>query len=319
MHNHPQITVLMPAYNAAGYIAEAIASVLQQSFTDFELLIVNDGSTDNTLDIINAFDDERIVVISQENAGVAAALNTGLTHAKAPYIARFDADDICHPHRLEKQIAFLTANPDYIMVGSDVDFMMEDGSLLFHFKCIAHTHEEIIEKLYFYCPFVHPAVMYKKESICQAGGYPTDAHNFEDYLLWTKIAKAGKFYNLPEALIKYRLNAASVTIDEKWRGKRFRQLKRTAVLRGSISANEGDELLAIIKSQDVRKIKEGSYHALCGKKFLADNYQPEKARLHVKKAISLYPFRLDNYLLYTVSYLPQNLISWLHKKSPNRL
>jgi glycosyltransferase involved in cell wall biosynthesis len=78
MHNHPQITVLMPAYNAAGYIAEAIASVLQQSFTDFELLIVNDGSTDNTLDIINAFDDERIVVISQENAGVAAALNTGL-------------------------------------------------------------------------------------------------------------------------------------------------------------------------------------------------------------------------------------------------
>jgi hypothetical protein len=172
------------------------------------------------------------------------------------------------------------------MVGSDVDFMMEDGSLLFHFKCIAHTHEEIIEKLYFYCPFVHPAVMYKKESICQAGGYPTDAHNFEDYLLWTKIAKAGKFYNLPEALIKYRLNAASVTIDEKWRGKRFRQLKRTAVLRGSISANEGDELLAIIKSQDVRKIKEGSYHAYAVKNFWPIIISQKKHACMLKKLLA---------------------------------
>src|ERR1700761_7286076 len=100
MSNKPQITVLMPAYNAGKYIAEAIASVLGQTFGDFELLIVNDGSTDDTLDIINSFDDKRIRVISQPNQGVAAALNTGLKHAKAEYIARFDADDICLPQRL---------------------------------------------------------------------------------------------------------------------------------------------------------------------------------------------------------------------------
>ncbi|MDB5114750.1 MAG: glycosyltransferase [Mucilaginibacter sp.] len=315
----PKITVLMPAYNAEKYIGEAIESVLLQTYGDFELIIVNDGSTDGTVKIINSFNDERISVINQRNMGVAAALNTGIKYSRAPYIARFDADDICYPDRLEKQFNFLEQNPDYILVGSDADYILENNDFLFHFKCIAHSHQEIMQKLYFYCPFVHPTVMYKKESVCNAGGYPPDAHNFEDYLLWTSIANMGKLCNLPEPLIKYRLNSNSVTIDEKWRGRRFRELKRNAIIRGKITQQEGDELLAIINAQNVRKIKEGSYHALCGKKFLADNYQPKKAREHVKKAINIRPFRLDNYLLYTVSYLPEKIILWLHKMSPNKL
>jgi len=319
MEAAPKITVLMPAYNAAKYIGEAIASVLGQTFADFELVIVNDGSTDDTLAVINTLNDSRIIVISQPNQGVASALNTGLQHSRARYIARFDADDICHPQRLEKQYCFLQNNPDYILVGSDADYILENGDFLFHFKCIAHTHEQIIHKLYFYCPFVHPTVMYRKENICRAGGYPADAHNFEDYLLWTAIARAGKLYNIAEPLIKYRLNSTSVTIDERWRGKKFRRLKRDVIMRGSVTAEEGNKLLAIIKNQNVQHIKEGAYHALCGKKFLANNYQPEKARLHVKKAISIHPFRLDNYLLYTLSYLPEKFILWLHEKSPNRL
>lgn len=319
MFPRPQITVLMPAYNAGIYIGEAIASVLAQTFTDFELVIVNDGSTDDTLDVIGTFKDPRIVVINQPNQGVAVALNNGLIHARADYVARFDADDICHPQRLEKQLDFLQKHPEYILVGSDCDYILENGEFLFHFTCIAHTHEQIIDKLYFYCPFVHPTVMYKKESICLAGGYPADAHNFEDYLLWTRIAKAGKLYNITEPLIQYRLNSTSVTIDEKVRGTRFRELKREAIIRGFITTEEGDELLAIIKEQDNRPMKESAYHALCGKKFLADNYQPQKARLHVKKAIGIRPFKLDNYLLYTASYLPEKLILWLHKQSPNRL
>ncbi len=309
----------MPAYNAGKYIAEAIASVLHQTFTNFELLIVNDGSTDDTVAIIESYQDSRIVLIHQENKGIAAALNAGLKHARAPYIARFDADDICYPHRLETQVEFLNNNPDYILVGSDADYILENGDWLFYFDCIAHTNQQITDKLYFYCPFLHPTVMYRKESICRAGGYPTDAHNFEDYLLWTSIANTGMLCNLPEALIKYRLNSSSVTIDERWRGKRFRKLKREIIKRGSITLEEGEELLAIIKKQDVRKIKEGAYHALCGKKFLANNYQPQKARPHILKAIRMHPFRWDNYLLYTVSYLPEKFILWLHGLSPNKL
>lgn len=319
MTKTPAITVLMPAYNAARYIGEAIASVLQQTFTDFELLIVNDGSTDETLNVINGFKDERIVVISQTNRGVADALNAGLKYARAPYIARFDADDICYPYRLEKQIRFLQDNPGYILVGSEAKYILENGDFLFDFHCIAYSHEQIMDKLYFYCPFVHPTVMYRKDAVIQAGGYPTHAHNFEDYLLWTRLAGTGKLCNLTEPLIKYRLNSTSVTIDEKWRGRRFRELKREIVLRGTITAAEGNELLAIIKDQDVRHIKEAAYNALCGKKYLINNHQPEKARGHFNKAIRIYPLRLENYLLYALSYFPESFVAWLHKFSPNRL
>jgi len=123
----------------------------------------------------------------------------------------------------------------------------------------------------------------------------------------------------PETLIKVRFNPNSVTIDEKWRGDRFRKLKRAIIKKGSITAEEGNELLAIIKSQDVKKIKQGSYHALCGKKFLTDNYQPVKAREHIKEAIRLNPLRLDNYALFIASWLPEKMIRWLHQKKPNRL
>ncbi|MFD0750594.1 glycosyltransferase [Mucilaginibacter calamicampi] len=319
MQTDPTITVLMPAYNAGCYIAEAIRSVLAQTYADFELVIVNDGSTDDTLNIINSFNDPRIRVINQNNLGVAAALNNGLKNARSPYIARFDADDICYPERLEKQLSFLEMNAGYVLVGSDVEYISAGGDHLFNFECIAHTHEEIIRKMYFYCPFVHPAVMYKKESIIKLGGYPENAHNFEDYLLWTNIAKAGKLYNLREPLVKYRLNPTSVTIDEKWRGKRFRNLKRNAVLRGAITPAEGEELMAIIKDQDTKQIRESAYHALCGKKFLTDNYQPQRSRGHFSRAIKIFPQRLDNYLLYTLSFLPQRLINFMHKLSPNRL
>jgi glycosyltransferase involved in cell wall biosynthesis len=313
------ITVLMPAYNAGSYIREAIDSVLEQTYTDFELLIVNDGSTDNTIRVVMSFNDPRIVLVNKDHQGIAAALNTGLRLCDTHYIARFDADDICMPDRLEKQFNFLEDHPDYVLVGTDGEYMEENGDFLFNFKCIAHSNEEVQSNLYVYCPFIHSSVMYKRDEVIRAGGYNVHAHHFEDYLLWTSLAKMGKMQNLREPLLKVRFNPASITIDERWRGERFRKLKREATTRGGITEEEGNELLAIIKRQDVSKIKEGAYHALCGKKFLANNYQPAKARGHVRKAISVRPLRLDNYLLYALSFFPEMLIAWLHKKSPNRL
>jgi glycosyltransferase involved in cell wall biosynthesis len=317
--NPPDITVLMPAYNAGKYIREAMSSVLQQSFKNFELLVVNDGSTDDTLKIALSFHDPRVVIVNQEHKGIAEALNMGLKLASANYIARFDADDICIPTRLQTQFDFLHDHPDYVLAGSDAEYILENGEFLFSFRCIAHSDDEVKKNLYVYCPFIHSSVMYRREDVLKAGGYNIYAHNFEDYLLWTNLAKMGKMQNLREPLIKVRLNAASATIDEKWRGERFRQLKRQATTRGSITEEEGNELLEIIRKQDIKKIKEGAYHALCGKKFLANNYQPKKARSHVRKAIGIKPLRLDNYLLYAVSYFPAPLIAWLHKQSPNKL
>jgi glycosyltransferase involved in cell wall biosynthesis len=315
----PEITVLMPAYNAGKYIREAIDSVLAQTYDNFELLIINDGSTDDTAKVVLSYEDPRIVLINKEHGGIAAALNTGLRLSETPYIARFDADDICMPQRLETQLNFLRDHPDYALVGSDAEYILENGEFLFGFKCIAHSNDEVQKNLYVYCPFIHSSVMYKRDEVILVGGYNVHAHNFEDYLLWINLAKTGKMQNLREPLIKVRFNPASVTIDEKWRGERFRQLKKQATLRGSITEEEGNELLEIIQKQSGHKIKHGAYHALCGKKFLANNYQPKKARSHVRKAIGIRPMRLDNYLLYAVSYLPEPVIAWLYKFSRNRL
>ena len=308
-----KVTVLMPAYNAENYIAEAIDSVLKQSFTDFELLIINDGSTDNTEQIIQSFTDPRIIVINQANQGIAAALNTGLSKAKAQYIARFDADDICFPERLQQQFIFLNTHREYVLAGSDAEYISANGEHLFYFTCIGHTNEQITQKIYFHCPFIHSSVMYRKDAVIKAGGYSLYAHNFEDYFLWIQLKKYGRFCNLPQQLIKVRFNPSSTTIDEKWRGRLFRKMKRDIIKRGMITKEEGDELLTIIKSQDIQKIKEGAYYALCGKKFLIDNHQPKKARPLLSKAISIHPYRWDNYALYMLSYFPGSFIGWLHK------
>ena len=311
--NDPKVTVLMPAYNAEKYIAEAITSVLEQSFTDFELLIINDGSTDDTERIIRSFTDPRIVLISQENRGVSAALNFGLTHARASYIARFDADDICHRNRLRIQYEFINTYPEYSIVGSAADYIDAEGHYIFKHHPVAHLNEEIHQLKYSVCPFIHSSVMYKKEVIVNYGGYNEHAYTYEDHFLWVNILAKEKACNLSRALIKVRLNPESITIDEKWHSRKFLSIKYSTLRNQAITAAEGNTLYHISGKNHSRKVKEGAYYALCAKKFLINNYQPEKARSNLVRAISLHPLRLDNYLIYSVSYLPERFIMWLHK------
>lgn len=319
MPDDRKVSVLMPAYNAEKYIGEAIQSVLDQSFRDFELVIVNDGSTDDTEQIILSFTDPRIVLISRENGGVSAALNTGLQRARGTYIARFDADDICYTDRLAVQVAFMDNNPDHVLCGSDVDYITEEGEFIYHHHCFGYSHKDVFEKFYFYCPFIHSSVMFKRVEVVAAGGYNLLAHTFEDYFLWVQLVAKGKLANIPKALIKVRLNAASVTIDEKWRGYRFRALRKNIIRKGSVSETESEQLLAIIKKQDVQRVKHGAYYALCAKKFLTDNYQPLKARKYAALAIREHPFRWDNYALFFACFFSKRSIQWLHSLSPNRL
>ncbi|QEC80063.1 glycosyltransferase family 2 protein [Mucilaginibacter ginsenosidivorax] len=309
----PQITVLMPAYNAGKYIGDAITSVLEQTFTDFELLIINDGSTDDTVDVVRSFDDPRIVVIYQDNKGIAGALNNGLKYARAPYIARFDADDICYPERLQLQYDFMIANPEYSVIGSAADYIDMEGHFLFTHKPPAFDNNEIQQLKYSVCPFIHSCVFYKKDMVISKGGYNEHAYTFEDHFLWVNILKDQKACNLAQPLIKVRLNPESITIDEKWRPRKFRDIKYATLKSRVISKREGSLLAEIGEKQYSAKIKHGSYYAICGKKLLINNFQPQKARVHVARAISISPLRLDNYLLYIVSYLPERVINWLHK------
>jgi len=311
--NEIKITVLMPAYNAGAYIAEAIRSVLEQTFRDFELLIINDGSTDNTADVIRSFKDERIVLLEQENLGIAAALNNGLKHASAGLIARFDADDICFPHRLETQYNFMLAHPEYIIVGSAAEYMDASGNYIFTHHPQGRSDQQLKQLPYNSCPFIHASVLYKKD-IVEHVGYNVHAHSFEDHLLWQQIRQTGKMYNIAEPLLSVRLNPGSLTMDERKRPREFHTIKSKALRTGTITEPEGNRLLALIREQDNPKSKEGAYYSLLAKKFLWNNYDPAKARSHVKKAITLNSFDVKDYMLWFISFLPKNMINNLYAK-----
>jgi glycosyltransferase involved in cell wall biosynthesis len=311
---NPAVTILMPAYNAAAYIGEAIQSVLDQDFADYELLIIDDGSTDDTVAVVQQFNDARIRLAQQKNAGVAAALNYGLKLAHSNLVARFDADDICLPGRLRMQYRFMQDHPDYVLVGGEAEYMDEAGEWLFDHTCPAYHHEEIVAGVKDFCPFIHSAVMYRKQAVLDAGAYEVHAHNFEDHFLWTKMVHTGKCANLPQKLIKVRFNPQSVTLDDRWRGAAFQNLKKKIIREEKINAEQGEQLLQIIQGQDNSNYKRAAYHALCGKKYLTNNYQPRKARKHLGKAIGLKPFRMDNYLFYFLSLLPKRFIDWLYTR-----
>lgn len=317
--NIPRITVLMPAYNAEKYIGQAITSVLNQTFTDFELLIINDGSIDTTKQIIESFEDSRIRLINQTNQGIAAALNIGLLNAKAGLIARFDADDICMPERLMIQYNFLSDHPDYIIVGSDAEFIDMNGNYVYTRSLPAHTNEEIQGLGLDKSPLIHSAVLYRKASIMQAGGYNAHAHGFEDLLLWSKVIKQGKVHNLSQKLLQVRLSPGSISVDRKWHTKRFREIMIGSIRKGNISEAQGIELLDILRKQNTPKIKEGSYYSLLGKKYLWDNHQPEKARINLKKAIRIHPGRVDSYAIMALSFFPRGVINWLYKKKFDKI
>ncbi|WP_271078656.1 glycosyltransferase [Aurantiacibacter sp. MUD61] len=204
----PALSVAMSVYNGERFLAPAIQSVLDQSFGDFEFLILDDGSTDSSRAIIEEFAarDTRIKPILRENRGLVASLNQLLETAAAPLVARMDADDICRHNRFEKQIAFLAAHPDHGVVGSWSEDIDENGQPWFT-GGVDHavTNEEM--KAVAACGgqlLVHPAVMYRKDIVLGVGGYHAAFRHCEDYDLWLRLASETKMANIPERLLRYR-------------------------------------------------------------------------------------------------------------------
>jgi hypothetical protein len=243
----------------------------------------------------------------------------GLLNARAALIARFDADDICAPERLQLQYDFLAAHPDHLIVGSDADYIDMNGEYVFSYQMPAHSNEAIQQLYFLQCPFIHSAVLFKKEAVLKAGGYNTHAYAFQDHLLWSKLIRQGKAGNLQLPLISVRLNPESISIDEKWRTRRFMEIKSNAIRNSDINEAEGLEIRDILKEQDNRKIKQGSYYSLLGKKYLWNNHQPGKARRNLAKAIRIHPRRADSYFIMLISFFPKSFINWLYQKKTNKI
>lgn len=204
----PKLTVLMPVYNAEKHLREAVESILKQSFSDFEFLIIDDGSKDHSVEIINSFDDKRIrLMINDQNMGISKTLNKGIKLASCNVIARMDADDISLPERLEKQFDFLSDNPDYCLVSANVEKITEGGETLQKFE---PDPDFIYFNLTFHCYGIfHPTVMYRKKAVEDVGMYPL-THS-EDFRLWCKLIRNFRIHNIPEILVKYRVWSESIS------------------------------------------------------------------------------------------------------------
>lgn len=212
MNNNPIISVVMPVYNAEKYLDEAIQSILKQTYGDFEFIIINDGSIDKSLEIIEKYkkQDERIVLISRENRGLIASLNEGIKKAKGKYIARMDADDISLPNRFEEQLKIMENDKEIFVCGSWVNVFGENRKEKIS-KYFQHD-KQIKANLIMSCCFAHPSVMMRRDAFVDNNiWYDENFKNAEDYHLWTQLAKVGKFYNIPKVLLNYRFLETSIT------------------------------------------------------------------------------------------------------------
>lgn len=200
------ISVLLPVYNCQEYIYEAVQSILNQTYSNFELIIIDDCSTDNTVKIIKEFNDERIrLVVKEKNSGYTDSLNYAVTISNGEFIARMDGDDISLPERFAKQINFFETNADALVCGTAIQ-IIDSHKILKH----PTSNDEIKVKLCFSNSFYHPTMMFKRQVLVD-NKYDKNFEPAEDYDLWTKLIFKMKMFNLDEVLLNYRVHANQIS------------------------------------------------------------------------------------------------------------
>lgn len=222
----PTVSVVMAVYNERPYLEKAVQSVLDQTFDDFEFIIVNDGSTDGSTEVLDRFEqrDDRIHLVHQENRGLIASLNKGIGRAKGKYIARMDGDDISHPERFERQVSFLEENPEIGILGTQADKIDAEGNVRKEWTRSNPTDPDVVSwQLLFHTCFYHPTVMARRSVLEDLGGYAEWATHVEDYELFTRALLKTRLTNLPDTLLKFRRHKGSVTVQ-----RREEQIRRSA-------------------------------------------------------------------------------------------
>jgi glycosyltransferase involved in cell wall biosynthesis len=212
MPTRPAVSVLLPVYNAEHTVSDAVESILKQSFTDFELIAIDDGSTDQSLSILKTFAaaDARVQGVGQSNTGIAGALNNGIARARGEFIARMDADDISLPTRLEKQVGYLREHPACVLLGSRVILVEPFGSPLYETDHQTDNDPIVAELLSGVgWAVVHPAAMMRADAVRTAGGYRSEFVPIEDLDLFLRLSQLGTIANLAQPLLHYRQHLQS--------------------------------------------------------------------------------------------------------------
>lgn len=301
MLNNPKISVIMSVYNGEKYLREAIESILNQTFTDFEFLIVNDGSTDGSSEIIQSYQDERARLINNEqNIGLTKSLNKAIRQARGEYIARQDADDISLPNRFEEQIKYFDRHPEVALLGTSVYKIDKQGKVVGRIIVPAKPSGNLLKGN----QFSHGSTMFKREVVDRLGGYNELFRYCQDYELWGRIAKHYTVRNLPQALYKLRFH-----------GENIRSLKRDEsalyhLLAVRLVNNDlAEEILEAIKDKGIlslyaylRKSEKIYFHTAVADMNMRNNNM-KAARKEYWKVFMLNPFSIRNNANITLSYL----------------
>ena len=211
MSQSPRVTVFIPVHNRARYICVAVNSILAQTFEDFELLVVDDGSTDETPEVLAAYDDPRVRVVRNDtNRGIPYTRNRGLELARGEYIALLDSDDHSYPQRLARQVAWLDAHPDVVQVGSWCSFMDGDGNMLDRIRRQPLAPDDIECHLMFHCPIINRTVMARTAALRELG-YDESFPRCQDYDMHCRLSDRHRLANLPEILVCGREHAGRFT------------------------------------------------------------------------------------------------------------
>ena len=255
----PELSVILTVLNGESYISAAIESILNQTFRDFELIVINDGSTDTTSVIIESYSDPRIIYLQNEkNSGIAKSLNTGLSIAQGKYIAIMDADDISMPERFSKQFQFLENNPEIGICGSWINIIDKKGNLMGN-RRFPVSSNVISCFLLFYCCVANPTTMYRKTIIQDVGNYNSEFVAAMDYDLWTRMIGHYRIANIPEFLVNYRKHGNNISQNrEKHHHEDFR-IRKIAIekfLGHTLSSEEDVALSEWIKPKSKMHLNE---------------------------------------------------------------
>ena len=293
MTSAPTVSVVMPAYNASQFLDEAVCSVLDQTFRHFELIIVDDGSADDTAGILQKYAraDSRVKVIRQANEGMIIALNRGCRLARGRYIARMDADDISLPRRIERQIDFLDRHPEIGILGTWASRIDENGRVVGDW-CLSPNPKVLKWYHFFHVCVIHPTAIMRREVLEKLNFYRPDAIYAEDRDLWLRASAITEFSNLPEILLKFRVWSKSTS---RRLGKEYKEtqihllaLFISEFLKSDISVEavaklQGRKLESLEDVRSTAALLERLYHTFLLENSLSLEEQKEISRLTARK------------------------------------
>ena len=211
----PAITVLMAVYNGERWLDESISSVLNQSFRNFEFIVVNDGSTDSSSHILEKYrsKDNRVRVINKNNTGLASSLNKGLIEAKGEWIARLDADDICEKNRLQLQYEFACFHSDAVLIGSGF-YQIDENSDVIYTRLYPTQHQALLNRLRKNKAFFpHSSAFFNTKTVLSLSGYRPRITRSEDYDLWLRLSEVGRLYSINKPLVRVRIHQEQISLD----------------------------------------------------------------------------------------------------------